>query len=105
MSQFDDAFSSAVAVLSDAFSDQAVFEPLSSPGSAIPVSVVVNRDVHSMESMAGAVGAAIELSWRIGSLDSPKDGIFTLTKTGERFKARELVGDDGFWITYRVIKA
>ena len=103
MSDFDDAFSIASSVFQDAFGDEAFF---SAPGAdPVPLSVVVVRDVHSMDNMSGAVSVDVELSWRVGAVSNPKDGEFTITKTGERFRLKELVGNDGCWITYRTMKA
>lgn len=103
MSAFDDAFSVASSAFQETYGEEATF---TAPGAEpVPISVVVDRNVHSMDNMSGAVSVSIELSWRIGSISNPKNGVFTITKTGEKFRPKELVSNDGCWITYGTMKA
>lgn len=71
-----------------------------------PIRISIKRGASGQENMAGAIGVNIDVSWLKSDWPAgvfPKDGAFYVSGTNETLTPRELVDDDGVFVTYRCL--
>lgn len=100
---FDSAFRKAGRTLNGIFGEPTEFRV----GQVVhPISCSITRGIAGQENMAGAIGVTITVSWMKSDWPAgvtPKDGVFYVAETGEHLSPRELIDDDGVFVTYNCI--
>ena len=74
-------------------------------GELISLRVIIDRDVEQMDVSGGFVSPSVEISWRKTDLATAQRNDIIQLAAGGRWRLSELVGDDGMFISYRVIPA
>ncbi len=105
MSAFDRAFAKAAATMAAVFSEDAPASYIPPTGDPLQLLVIVDRDVKQMDVSGGFVSPSVEISWRKTDLATVQRNAIIQLASSERWRLNELVGDDGIFISYRVIPA
>ena len=105
MSAFDRAFAKAANTMAAVFSEDEPASYIPQSGDPTPLRVIIDRDVKRMDVSGGFVSPSVEISWRKTDLATAQRNDIIQLAAGGRWRLSELVGDDGMFISYRVIPA